>query len=444
VAFASSGLAWPDSTEAQTLAPNILIIVTDDQRATGTLSVMPNTRRYFQRQGTEYTNAFAATPLCCPSRATLLTGRYAHNTGVRGNRDARRLDRRTLFPRLLRAAGYQTAMAGKFLNRWRGRPPHFDLWARLVENLDYHDPTFNVNGRTGRVDGYTTDLIGGYASRFLRRFERQDDSPWFLYVATTAPHAPWTPAARHRGAPVGSWSGNPSVFEADRSDKPGFVAGSHNTLGRAATVRAGQLRSLMSVDDMVARLLGTLGRLGERRNTLAFYTSDNGYLWADHGLDGKRFPYTASVRVPFLIRWPGHVAAGARKGRLTGIVDVAPTALAAAGVAHDPARPPLDGRSLLAPEKRNRLLLEYWREAEHQPPTWASLRTKRFQYVEYYDPRGRRTFREYYDLRRDPWQLRNLLHDGDPANNPNVRSLQARLARDRRCAGTGAVARPCP
>jgi arylsulfatase A-like enzyme len=243
---------------------------------------------------------------------------------------------------------------------------------------------------------------------------------------------------------VGAWSGNPSIFEGDRSDKPPFVASSDHTFAKARIVRAGQLRTLMSVDDMVAGVFRTLGRLGERRNTLAIYTSDNGFLWADHGLAGKRFPYTASVQVPFLVRWPGHVAAGATSGRLTGIVDIAPTVLAAAGVARDPTRPPLDGRSLLAPDRRNRLLLEYWRERGHEPPTWASLRTKRYQYVEYYGRSGRRTFREYYKLVRDPWQLRNLLHDGNPRNNPNLRSLRDRLARDRRCAGRGALARPCP
>jgi arylsulfatase A-like enzyme len=452
VAFASSSLAWPDSAEAQRRAPNILIFVTDDQRATETLSVMPRTRRYFRRQGTQYTNAFATTPLCCPSRTTILTGRYAHNTGVRRNNEARGLDRTTLFPRVLRRSGYRTALVGKFLNGWGSRPPYFDLWAMRRGGNLYEDPTFNVNGRVRRLAGYSTDLIGSYARAFLRRFELEDRSPWFLYVAPMAPHWPWTPAARHRHAPLSVWPGNPAVFEADRSDKPRFVRSIFYTLEDARAVRAGQLRTLMSVDDMIARVFRVLARLNEKRNTLAIFTSDNGFLWADHHLGGahstagaKRFPYTASVQVPFLVRWPGHVAPGAKSHRLTGLVDIAPTVLAAARVARDPTKPPLDGRSLFAPGRRVRLLLEYWRgQNEDAVPTWASLRTKRYQYIEYYRPDGRRSFREYYDLVRDPWQLRNLLHDGNPGNNPNLRSLRDRLARDRRCAGRGAVERPCP
>jgi arylsulfatase A-like enzyme len=129
---------------------------------------------------------------------------------------------------------------------------------------------------------------------------------------------------------------------------------------------------------------------------------------------------------------------------MTGTVDIAPTVLEAAGIPPDPAKPPLDGRSLLSPNTRKRILLEYWREGPRRWPTWASVRTRSYQYTEYYaDDAVTRVFREYYRLRRDPWQLRNLLHDGDPRNNPNVRALAAQLARDRRCRGTE-TARPCP
>ena len=133
--------------------PNVLIFVTDDQRATNTMWVMPKTRRYFQRQGVSYPNAFAVTPLCCPSRATILTGRYAHNTGVRGNgpRSLRALDRSTLFPRLLQEAGYRTAMVGKFFNSWplERRPPYFHRWA--TERGTVRRPY--VQCQRGRQDG---------------------------------------------------------------------------------------------------------------------------------------------------------------------------------------------------------------------------------------------------------------------------------------------------
>jgi arylsulfatase A-like enzyme len=434
-------------------APNVLIIVTDDQRARDTLSVMPETRRLFARSGTRYSNAFAATPLCCPSRATILTGRYAHNTRVRTNNQATKLDPATMFPRLLRAAGYQTALAGKFLNGWPAarRPPHFDRYAMVLGSDDYINPRINVGGSVRRRSGYTTTLVRRYSLRFLRRFERRDDRPWLLYVAPNAPHSPFVPERKYADVSIPSWSGNPSVLERDRRDKPPFVRRLNYTLQEGRDVRSGQLRTLMSVDDMVGRIFESLGALDERRDTLAIFVSDNGFLWADHGTGGdggtagqKRLPYTASVKVPLLIRWPARVAQDVTSARLTGTVDIAPTILDAAGVTPDPALPPLDGRSLLQPTVRDRVVLEYWRLANGPFKTWASTRTRTFQYTEYYG-KDRRTvvFREYYDLSRDPWQLRNLLRDGDPLNNPNVGAMAAQLAADRRCRGIQGI-RACP
>jgi arylsulfatase A-like enzyme len=194
---------------------------------------------------------------------------------------------------------------------------------------------------------------------------------------------------------------------------------------------------------MVGRVVSGLRKLGEGRRTLAIFTSDNGFVWADHHLGGargtagqKRLPYTPSIRVPFFVRWPGHLASGSRSARITGTVDITPTVLDAAGLDVDSRTPPLDGRSLLSGERRRRIVLEYWR-GRHSPsiPTWASLRTRKYQYVEYYR-HGKRFFREYYNLVRDPWQLRNLIHDGDLRNNPDVDALSRLLRHDRRCKGT--------
>jgi len=440
----------PQVAAAQTgQPPNVLIFVTDDQRATETMWVMPKTRRYFEHGGAQYPNAFAVTPLCCPSRATIFTGRYAHNTGVWGNgpRGPRALEPATMFPRLLRQAGYRTAMVGKLLNSWPlgSRPPHFDQWAS--GGSPHIDPVFNVNGTVRTVNGYTTSAVGQFATRFLRTFEARDAAPWLLYVAPHSPHFPWVPAAQHRSRAVGGWDGNPAVFESDRSDKPPYVRNASYSMAAGRSVRQGQLRMLMSVDDMVGRVFDTLSRLGETRRTLAIFTSDNGYLWTEHHLGGdghtggqKRAPYTQSIQVPFFLRWPGHVTTGSRDGRITGTVDIAPTVLEAAGVAPDPAGPPLDGHSLLSSERRARILLEY-RSDTPKVPTWASIRTRRYQYIEYYKD-GRRVFREYYNLARDPWQLRNLLHDRSPAG-PNVAPIAAQLQHDRRCMGTTGP-RSCP
>jgi arylsulfatase A-like enzyme len=441
------------STRAAAAAPNVLIIVTDDQRAANTMWVMPKTGYRFVRQGVSYPRGFVTTPLCCPSRATIFTGRYAHNTRVQTNGPPKGFDTTTMFPRLLRNAGYRTAMVGNFLNSWplTARPPYFNRWA--LGGKPYVDPAFNINGTIRTVPGYSTELVGDFAIRFLRGFETNDSHPWFLYVAPLAPHHPWTPEGRYRAVPLRSWPGNPAVFERDRSDKPPSFRKIDWSLADGRRVRDGQLRTLMSVDDMVGRLFATLHELGETRDTLAFFLSDNGYLWADHHLGGdrntagqKRLPYTDSVRVPFFMRWLGHLPAGTRDTRLAANVDIAPTVLEAAGIPQDPAKPPLDGRSLLAPDARNRLLLERWRErVAPWIPNWASLRTRDYQYIEYYADDGVTTiFREYYDLRRDPWQLTNLLHDGNPNNDPNVAPLRRQLAADRQCSGTGPGASACP
>ena len=434
--------------------PNVLVIVTDDQRAGDTMFAMPKTRHYFQREGVKYPNGFSVTPLCCPSRSTILTGRYAHNTGVHRNVLPDDLDVTTFFARLLHRAGYQTGLVGKLLNSWpvTKTPPYFDRWA--LGGTPYFDPRFNVNGTLESVRGYATRVMARFSLRFLKRFEEKDDSaPWLLYVAPHAPHQPWIAEKRFANAPVPRWAGNPAVFERDRSDKPPSFSNIHFSLSQGRRVRRNQLRTLMSVDDMVGRIFKMLHRLGERRNTLAFYLSDNGYLWADHHLGGdrntagqKRLPYTPSVRVPFYARWPGHFPKGARDPRLTGTVDIAPTVLDAAAISPDPTKPPLDGRSLLEPDTRDRILLEYWQG--HASPwiqTWASIRTRQYQYVEYYgDDEATKIFREYYDLVTDPWQLRNLLADGDPSNDPDLTALSAQLAADRACVGVGSGPSPCP
>ena len=424
----------PGRAESQVEAPNVLLIVTDDQRATNTLWAMPKTLAAFRR-GTRYTNAFATTPLCCPSRATILTGRYAHNTGVK-RQDAGPLDPTTLMPRLLREAGYRTALAGRFLLRWpfEAAPPYFDRWATVCNCTRTTPFEFNVDGAQRTVSGHSNNLIGTYATRFLRSFEEDDTAPWFLYAAPLDPHSPSTPPPKYANLKFSRWQGNPAVFERNRSDKPDFVRlRERRGLGWARIVRSGQLRELRAVDDMVGRLVARLKELGELADTLLIFTSDNGLLWTEHGIGGKRLPYSASAQVPLLVRRPKQRAANV-VNRLVGNVDIAPTVLDLADVQPDPTKPPLDGRSLFGPTRRDRILLENWRG--RNIPTWASIRTRTYQYTEYYAGNGpATTFREYYDLVDDPWQLENLFRDGDPTNNPHVSEIRDQLARDRVCAG---------
>lgn len=412
---------------------------------------MPFARKWLRKGGTRFPNAFATTPLCCPSRATVFTGRYAHNHGVLTNEDAAALgDHRSTFQRYLQEAGYKTALFGKFLNSWplEENPPFWDRWAFFSAGQSdgangYFDLTFNRQGKVQTIEGYVTSYLKRRAVRFIENAEQEDARPWLLYVAPFAPHAPAIPQDKYVGAPVGPWNGNPAVSEKDRSDKPPFVQRSDNELSDGRQTRRKQLRTLMSVDDMLSSIAKALREAHERSRTLTLFLSDNGFMWAEHGRKGKSVPYTASVRVPLFVRWPGGgVEAGGVDDRLAGTVDIAPTVLHAAGIAPEE---PMDGRPLLDPSwVRDRILIEYWSGGPTPVPwDWASLRTTDAQYVEYYESLGPPAFLEYYDLVEDPWQLVNLLGDGDPTNDPSIAGLAAQLALDRQCAGTVAV-NPCP
>ena len=186
---------------------------------------------------------------------------------------------------------------------------------------------------------------------------------------------------------------------------------------------------------MVGRIFRLLRRFHEAHNTLAFFTSDNGYLWGEHGVRGKSLPYTESINVPLLARWPGHVPAHRVDRNFVSNVDIAPTILDAAGIQPSP-RFPMDGRSLLAQRKpRKRVYTEFFNDP-HFPRvrSWASLRTHRYQYTEYYQG-TKVVFREYYDLKIDPGELHNVLDDGDPRNNGRADKAAVLLHQARVCSG---------
>jgi arylsulfatase A-like enzyme len=433
---------------------NVLVIMTDDQRASDTVipSVMPNLRQWLMTGGREFTNFYDAIPLCCPDRSVIFSGRYAHNTGVRTNPDGSALDHSLTMERLLAEHGYDSAYVGKFLNDWQlgTPPPYFEHWSLVGGG--YSNQFWNVDGVGRTYADYSTDLIGDRAVAYLDGFEAADAQPWFLFLAPPAPHYPYEPAARDADAAVAAWAGNPATAETDRSDKPPWVRNRSFSLAQAEAVRIPQLRTLMAVDDMVGRVMTRLQQLGELSDTLVIYTSDNGYVWGEHRLGGdygtagqKRYPYTESVRVPMYVRWDGHVQAGTTDVRMTSTVDIVPTVLDAAGIDPDY---PLDGHSMLSSYTRTRILLEYWLDpGDATIPTWISMRTPSLQFVEYYDANGNVTFREYYDLQADPWQLVNLLNDGNPSN-PAIDALVAEVRSDALCSGTSETvpptANPCP
>lgn len=422
--------------------PNVLVIVTDDQR-TG-LSVMPNTRKYLVRQGVKYPNAYVTTPLCCPSRSSIMTGRYAHNTGVTSNGGmAGALDQQTTIQHYLHQAGYRTGLFGKFLNGWHFKdPPYFDHYA-LTRGRTYYDGTYNVDGTLRTVHKYSTTFLGDQALNFISGSSSAPNRPWYAYLAFIAPHAPFTAQARYQDASVPRWNGDPAVFEKDRSDKPRYVRRQNATFNDGATIASKQYRTLLSVDHQIGRILGKLKSDGQLANTAVFFISDNAYMWGEHGLLGKGYPYPEDDRVPMLVRYPHHVGAGTTDRRMAANIDIAPTIYDLAGI-HPPIE--LDGRDLLDHSwQRSRLLIEFWCYQKSCRPFTSDL-TPTHQYTEYYKGDAYQqdgsyivSFREYYNLSRDPWELTNLLHDGKPGTGPSssrLDRLHRRLKRERSCRGS--------
>ena len=417
--------------------PNVLLIVTDDQRV-DTMEAMPKTTRLFAGRGTTFSNAYSTTPLCCPSRASIMTGLYAHNHNVETqSRAGTTLDVGQTLQRYLFDANYYTGLIGKWLNGWNLEvvPPYLNEIAIFTSaGIAYTDGLWNVDGTVKQVNGYSSDFIRQRTKGFLARAETIDDQPWFLMVTPPQPHSPFQPEPEFAEERFGPWVSSPAVGEADKSDKPPWVETLKAGRYQGRRLRTKQLRTLRSIDELVANTFRTMNSFGETSNTLAVFTSDNGYLWGEHGIVNiKRYPYTPSIHVPMYLRWPGHVPEGVVDERFAANIDIAPTVLEAAGNLDRVAQ--LDGRSFLQPSARQRILLEYWEGDGNPLGTWASLRSDEYQYTEYYDANGAVIYREYYDVVEDPFQLENLLDNGTVLDDPEWISLSNDLQQMRECSG---------
>ena len=418
--------------------PNVVLINTDDMRA-DMVAYLPKLRQWLADGGTTFRNGHVSTPSCCPSRASLMSGRYVHNNG-QFRQQTLGFDLDLTIQRYLHDAGYLTGHAGKFLH-WLDlsvEAPHFDRWTYFKGG--YENVYMNFDGTVRRSQGYSTTIVFDRAIEYLDDFERRDDArPFYLHLTPVAPHDPSIAEPRYATAAVPAHQPDPSYMEADRADKPPFVRNRNPAAADVQATRTAMARTLYTVDDQVDRLLRHLQATGELANTLVVFTSDNGYLLGEHKLTSKFLPYRKAVEVPFLVRWPGRVPAGAVDDRLVTHVDIAPTILAATGVSQ--AHATLDGRDILSGYFRQRALIEYWNDASNNPniPTWASVRTAAYQYTEYYDNANPAnvTFREYYNLQTDPYQLVNLLADGVPSNDPDTVPLSQSLRAASQCAGAG-------
>jgi N-acetylglucosamine-6-sulfatase len=372
--------------------------------------------------GVLFRNAFCTTSLCSPSRASILTGQYAHAHGVVDNATEIPRDR-VLFPELLQQTGYRTAFFGKWHmgNESDSPRPGFDHWISFKGQGTYFDPELNVDGARLKARGYTTDLLTEEAVRFIRASR---GSPFFLYLSHKAPHSFCEPAARHR-----EWYGSdpipypPSMAntEASYSGKPDWVKRQRKSWHGVDAMYDSAVtfdnyyrdycRTVMSLDDSVGRVMNGLEESGLLNDTLVLYMSDNGLQLGEHGLIDKRTMYEPSIRVPMIAHCPDLFGGRTSVDGMALNIDVAPTFLDAAGL--EPAAG-MHGESLLrllngAGPWRNQFLYEYfWQRGFPQTPTVTGLRTERYSYMRYH---GVWDVNELYDIQSDPFQMCNLLGD---------------------------------
>jgi arylsulfatase A-like enzyme len=402
--------------------PNFLIILSDDQRF-DTMQYMPETQARIFDQGVTFAHGYITTPLCCPSRAGILTGRYAHNTGVRVNTD--QLNQPT-FVDTLHRNGYYTGLVGKYLNSWDGETrPEFDYWVSFFRGESrYFDPYLNVNGEWADHQGYISDLLGEYAVDFIRQAAPRQQ-PFMLLLAANAPHQPADPAVEDQGLLPDLPLWRPASYnEADVSDKPVWLQDDlmdAALIKRVDNFRRKQILSLFSLDRSIAEVMQALQDSGELDNTVVIYLSDNGMLWGEHRELSKNSYYEEAVRVPFALRYPPLVSHPYFEQRLVANIDICPTLYQLAGI---PIPAGVDGLSLVGLLQggpwREGLLIEGW------PPRgiYAGIHTERYLYVETRDDRS-----EFYDLEHDPFQLQNAIDD--PAYREIIAGLKAELEKVR-------------
>ena len=460
--------------------------MTDDQAAEQ-MRFMPKTNALLGQGGVNFRNSFSSYPLCCPSRATWLTGQYAHNHDVRTNQApsggygkiAPTLS--NSLPAWLQKAGYRTAHVGKFLNGY-GRtsfdtevPPGWTEWYGSLDDPDAFDGgTYSMYGYTLNENGsvvhygttpevedlttYQTDVYSAKAADFIRR-SAPSNKPFFLSVAPLASHSEGAAATtqdnnpraapRHEGALAGVLPpSSPAFNEADVSDKPQAIRDLNPMSAAQQELVRDRYRarseSLLAVDEMMQNIADTLRAKGELKNTVIMFTSDNGFFHGEHRVrQGKVRLYEESIRVPLLMRGPG-IPRGKTRSQPVGNIDLAPTI---ADIADAKPQRRFDGRTLIplaedglfSPGRAIGLEAFFNSDADDDPeapPTnYQAVRTDRYVYAEYGTGE-----QELYDLYTDPYELQSL-HSA-PGLEPVKGALDRLLARTANCAGSSCAARP--
>jgi N-acetylglucosamine-6-sulfatase len=392
------------------------------------------------RGGAHFRNAFVTTALCSPSRATILTGLYAHRHRVVDNNNPVPANL-TFFPQYLQKAGYETAFVGKWHMGGASDDPQrgFDHWVSFRGQGTYLPSRngLNVNGQRVPQKGYITDELTDYALDWLGK--RSGDRPFFLYLSHKATHADFVPAERHRGRykdrPVAppktmadtpeNYAGKPMWVKNQRNSWHGVDFPYHSDLDIAEYYRR-YLETLLAVDDSVGRVMEHLRRRNLDDDTLVLFMGDNGFLFGEHGLIDKRCAYEESIRVPLIAHCRGLIRPGTKVDQVTANLDIVPTILEAAGL-----RPPaaLDGRSAFpllegrqVPWRENLLYEYYWERNFPHTPTVHALRGSRYKYIHYH---GIWDTDELYDLTTDPKETRNLVRS--PEHQQTVRQMNREL-----------------
>jgi arylsulfatase A-like enzyme len=472
-----------DARAGSQAQPNIVVITTDDQ----SLSMMrgrymPKTTKQIAERGATFTDYIVTTPLCCPSRATLLTGQYAHNHAVLTNHYDLLDDKDNVLPVWLRRAGYRTAHVGKFLNAYEQTvgnrfeiAPGWDVWFTALGATRYFDYEISANGRRRHFgDGprsHITRVLNRKAASLIRRFA-PDPQPLYLQLDHRAPH---TETGTNSGGPCGARAvpedprdeervrdeplpTPPSFNEADVSDKPSYIRDtallSRGRIKRITKRYDCGLAALQSVDRGVKKVVQALRQTGELGNTVLIFTSDNGYYFGEHRIArDKTHPYEEGIRVPLMVRVParlGAAAAGEKLDEPVANIDLAPTLLEIAGAdpcaADDDCRT-MDGRSFMPllrgsgewPNDRG-LLVEYDGASSKGTSSceYHGIRAEGWMYVDHVRIPNPLTGvceeteqTELYNLTLDPYQLDSLPAEGLPVTTP----LRSRLARLRDCTG---------
>jgi len=429
---------------------NVIYILSDDHRYdfmgfTGKVPGLetPNLDR-LAKEGAHFENAFVTTALCSPSRASILTGQYAHTHTVVDNK-APAPASLLFFPQYLQKAGYQTAFFGKW-HMGGDNPdprPGFNHWESFRGQGVYYNPTLNINGKTVayKDSTYVTDLLTDHAINWLKG--QKKDKPFFVYLSHKAVHSEFMPAKRDKGRYRNiQIQYPPSMFLTETANSPKFTRGKRadgsqykfNTKDIPNWVRAQRyswhgvdymyhgstdfdqfyqdyLETLLGIDTSVGRVLAYLKEAGLDKETLVIYMGDNGFSFGEHGLIDKRHAYEESMKVPLLARCPALIKPNTKIKQMVLNLDIAPSILEMAGV-KKPAQ--MQGESFLPLLKgqsvanwRDKIFYEYyWENAYPQTPTMFSIRTDRYKFTR---SQGIWDIDELYDLQQDPYEVNNLI-----------------------------------